>query len=183
MMEGSQMTICLQTDIYKLSYANPKVMDNMIAWPKQEYESIFGDRSGKMVVSCGKKHQYLGMNLDYTTAGQVKITMINYAEEVLTAFGKADPKANGTKTSEAPEDLFNINQDSPKLDPSLAATFHTLVTKILYCTKCARPDTCTALAFLTTRVREPDLDDWAKRTHLMKYLRGTKEQPLILSTN
>jgi hypothetical protein len=64
-------------------------MDNMIAWFKQEYESIFEDRSGKMVVSRGKKHQYLGMNLDYTTTRQVKIAIIDYVEEVLTAFSPA----------------------------------------------------------------------------------------------
>jgi hypothetical protein len=177
------MTICFHVDDCKLNHANPKVMDNMIAWLKQEYEGIFEDRNGKMVASRGKKHQYLGMNLDYTTTGQVKITMIDYVEEVLTAFSKADPKANGTKTSAVPEDLFKINQDSLKLDSSLAATFYTLVAKILYCTERARPDTCTAIAFLTTRVRESDSDDWAKLTHLMKYLRGTKELPLILSTN
>ena len=27
---------------------------------------------------------------------------------------------------------------------------------------------------------EPDLDDWEKLSHLMKYLRGTRELPLIL---
>jgi hypothetical protein len=100
------MTICFHVDNCKLSHANPKVMDNMIAG------------SGKMLVSCGKKHQYLGMNLDYITTGQVKITVIDYVEEVLTAFSEADPKSNSTKTSAAPEDLFKINQDSPKLDPS-----------------------------------------------------------------
>jgi hypothetical protein len=148
MIKGSQMTICFHVDDCKLSHVNPKVM-----------ESIVKDGSGKMVVSNRKKHQYHGMNLDHTTNGQVKITMIDYVEEVLTAFSEADPKANGTKTSAAPEDLFKINQDSPKLDSSLPATFHTLVAKILYCTKRARPDTCTAIVFLTTRVREPDLDD------------------------
>jgi hypothetical protein len=55
------------------------------------------------------------------------------------------------------------------------------VAKTLYATKRARPDTCTAVAFLTTRVRNPDKDDWAKMVHLMKYIRGTKMLPLILS--
>jgi hypothetical protein len=47
------------------------------------------------------------------------------------------------------------------------------VAKTLYATKWARPDTCTAIAFLTMRVRAPDKDDWNKLTHLMKYLRGS----------
>jgi hypothetical protein len=61
--------------------------------------------------------------------------------------------------------------------------FHNLVAKTLYATKRARPDTCTATAFLTTRVRAPDKDDWTKLVHLMKYIRGTRTMPLILSAN
>jgi hypothetical protein len=53
----------------------------------------------------------------------------------------------------------------------------------LYATKRARPDTCTEITFLTTRVREPDKDDWAKLIHLMRYIRGTRTMPLILSAN
>ena len=40
--------------------------------------------------------------------------------------------------------------------------------------KRARPDTGTSVSFLTTRVREPDEDDWSKPKHLIKYVRGTK---------
>ena len=58
-----------------------------------------------------------------------------------------------------------------------------MVAKTLFTTKCARPDTGTSISFLTTRVREPDLDDWSKLAHLMKYVRGTRDLPLILSAN
>jgi hypothetical protein len=45
------------------------------------------------------------------------------------------------------------------------------------------PDTCTAIAFLTTRVREPDKEDWTKLFYLMRYIRSTRTIPLILSAN
>ena len=109
--------------------------------------------------------------------------MIGYVDEILTAFDKADPKGRGTKTSAAPENLFKIDEDCEKLPPNKAVEFHNLVAKMLYATKRARPDTCTAIAFLTTRVRAPDKDDWTKLVHLMKYLRGTRTLPLILSAN
>ena len=54
---------------------------------------------------------------------------------------------------------------------------------MLFATKRARPDTGTALSFLMTRTAAPDLDDWKKLAHLMKYVRGTKDLPLILSAN
>ena len=183
MIEGKQMTICFHVDDCKLSHRKPKVMDQMIEWLRQEYESIFEDGSGQMTVSRGKVHKYLGMTLDYTVRGQVKITMIDYIDEILTAFDKADPKGSGTKTSAASENLFKIDEDCEKLQPSKAVEFHNLVAKTLYATKRARPDTCTAIAFLTTRVRAPDKDDWTKLVHLMKYLRGTRTLPLILSAN
>ena len=37
-----------------------------------------------------------------------------------------------------------------------------------------------AVAFLTTRVKGHDIDDWRKLHHLIKYLRATCELPLIL---
>jgi hypothetical protein len=109
--------------------------------------------------------------------------MIDYVDKILTAFDKADPKEGGTKTSAESTNLFRINKDCEKLQPNKAVEFHNLVAKTLYATKCARPDTCTATAFLTMRVRACNKDDWTKLVHLMKYLRGTRTLPQILSAN
>jgi hypothetical protein len=64
-----------------------------------------------------------------------------------------------------------------------AAAFHTIVAKTLYITKRARPDISLAIAFLTTRARSPNNEDWEKLHHLMEYLRGDRERPLILGTD
>jgi hypothetical protein len=136
-----------------------------------------------MTVSRGKVHTYLGMTLDYTTPGQVKISMLDYVKEIIAAFDAADPNNGGTKSSAAPEDLFKVDEDCEKLKPKRKEQFHLVMAKTLFCTKRARPDTCTAISYLTTRVREPDRDDWTKLAHMVKYLRGTKDLPLILSAN
>jgi hypothetical protein len=81
MIDGHQMTITFHVDDCKLSHKKPKTMDKMIEWLRQEYESVFEDGSGKMMVSQGKLHAYLGMTLDYTTRGQVKITMLDFVDE------------------------------------------------------------------------------------------------------
>jgi hypothetical protein len=77
MIEGDQMTICFHVDYCKLGHRKTKVMYRMIEYLRQEYESIFEDGSGAMKVSRGKIHKYLGMTLDYTVCGQVKITMFD----------------------------------------------------------------------------------------------------------
>ncbi len=53
--------------------------------------------------------------------------------------------------------------------------------KALYVSKCAKPDISTAIAFLTTRVRAPDIDDWRKLSHLVEYLWVNRLRPLIMS--
>jgi hypothetical protein len=181
MVNNEQLTICFHVDDCKISHKDPKVVEDTVAWLRQEYESVFEDGSGKMTVHRGKVLKYLGMTLDYTVDGQVKISMDDYVEEILAAFEAAEPTNHGVKTSAAPSNLFLVDEDCKKLNPERAKVFHNLVAKTLYMTKRARPDTCTAIAFLTTRVRAPDKDDWAKLCHLMQYLRGTKKLPLTLS--
>jgi hypothetical protein len=109
-IEGKQMTICFHFDDCKLSHRKTKVMDNMIEYLQQEYESIFKDGSGTMTMSRSKVHKYLGMILDYTVRGQVKITMFDYVDEILTALCKAELKGGGTKSSAAPESLFKVDE-------------------------------------------------------------------------
>jgi hypothetical protein len=183
MIDGKQMTVCFHVDDCKISHVDSKAVDKMIDWLKENYEVIWEDGTGHMKVSRGKVHKYLGMTLDYSVDGQVSITMIPYIEEILAAYKEAEPNSTGTKSSAAPEDLFRIDTDCEKLDPKKAKLFHNLVAKTLYATKRARPDTCTSVAYLSTRVREPDTDDWKKMVHLMKYLKGTKDLPLILKAD
>jgi hypothetical protein len=170
-------------DDCNISHVDAKVNDQLIKELHDEYESIFEDDSGHMKVSRGKVHKYLGMTIDFTMKGQCKISMLEYIDDLLKAFEKVAPKETGTKVSAAPKDLFVVDEDSKKLSPERAEEFHSLVAKVLFATKCAWLDTGTAISYFTTWVREPNEQDWKKLVHLMKYLRGTKDLPLILSAD
>jgi hypothetical protein len=134
-IKGDQMTICFRVDDCKFSHRKTKFIDSMIEYLRQEYESIFEDGSGAMTVSRGKIHKYLGMILDYTVRGQVKITMFDYVDEISTAFDKAEPKGGGTKTSAAYDSLFKVDENCEKLKQDKSVEFHNLVAKTLYSTK------------------------------------------------
>ena len=108
-IESSQMTICFHIDGCKMSHRKSKANDCMTKWLCQEYESIFEDGSEEMSVIQGKVHEYLGMALDYTVCGQVRITMSSYTEEIIVAFDKADPKWKGTKSSTSTKNPFVLN--------------------------------------------------------------------------
>jgi hypothetical protein len=98
-------------------------------------------------------------------------------------FKLVENKRGRKKSSAAPDDLFKVDEDSEKLKPIKATAFHNIVAKALYLVKRARPDASVVIAFLTTCVQSPDVDDWRKLKHLIEYLRGTMDMPLILGAN
>jgi hypothetical protein len=50
MIEKKQITICFHVDDYKVSHKLARVVDKAIKWLRQDYESIFEDGGGAMVV-------------------------------------------------------------------------------------------------------------------------------------
>ena len=78
---------------------------------------------------------------------------------------------------------FLVNEDYDKLNKEKFETFHKLVAMMLFATKIARPDTGTAISYLTTRVIDPDQSNWMKMVHLFKFVRVDNDLPLILSVD
>jgi hypothetical protein len=144
-----------------------------------------------MKVHRGKVNKYLGMSLDFFHKGQCHVTTYDYLDRILLAFDAAVKKHGDGFTpvtrqrfkTPAPDNLFVVNEDCEKFLEAVSADFHTFLAKTLYVLKRARPNTCLAIAFLTTRVRAPNIDDWEKLCHLMEYLRGDHDQPLVLGAD
>ncbi len=65
-VKGKQVTICFHINDCKISHESSAVIDNMIAWLRSEYKSIFEDGSGQMKVHRGKTHKYVGIFLDFS---------------------------------------------------------------------------------------------------------------------
>ena len=63
----------------------------------------------------------------------------------------------------------------------MARQFHRTVAQLLFLCKRARPDVETPVSFLTTRVQEPDEDDWGKLKHCLVYLKNTLHMKRYLS--
>ena len=55
-----------------------------------------------------------------------------------------------------------------------AICFHHTVAQLLFVSARTRHDIQTPVAFLTTRVKRPDEDDWGKLKRVLKYLNGTQ---------
>ena len=126
-----------------------------------------------MKLKRGKIHEYLGMQLNFSVAGQVKITMFDYIQEMLEDFHKYDPSKTVSRTP-ADDHIFKVRDDQPKLNEQKSQIFHTFTAKALFATKRAKPDIHISVAFLTTRVICPNENDCNKLLRIMRYLQGTK---------
>ena len=73
-----------------------------------------------MQVNHRKVHNYLGMTLHYTTNGQMKITMMDYIDEILDAFDTADLTGGGNKSTTAISLIFKVTEECEKLNSKKA---------------------------------------------------------------
>jgi hypothetical protein len=85
---------------------------------------------------------------------KVEITMEPYVEDMLSELPE---DMAGTAATPAGSHLFTVNQGATKLDEDGSIMFHHNTAKLLFLCKRARPDIQTAVAFLTTRVKGPDV--------------------------
>ena len=113
MVDGKQQTILWH--VYDLNISrSKKTNDEFIEVICAEYETIFKYGLGKMTVSRGKKHKYLGMDLDFIAKVEVKVTMVGYTKECIKIFDKFAPLELGTKSSAAASNISEVNEDSVK---------------------------------------------------------------------
>ena len=166
-VDGAQLTVVWNVDYLKVSHIDGGVVTRMAAWIKKTYERLFKDGSGAMKLNRGMIHEYLGMTLDYSNRGEVKITMYNYIRDIITDFKQYDPSNKNSRTLAA-NHLFKVRDDQKKLSETLAQVFHTFTAQALFATKQARPGIHTEVAFITTIVLFPDDENWTKLVRLIR---------------
>ena len=116
----------------------------------------------------GKKHDYLGMNLDFLLKVQVAVTMVEHPKGVISDLEKVENLTSTTSLSAA-KHLYTVREecDQKKIDEKLRTAFHPAMSQLLFACPKAREDIYTAVSFLTTRFPDPDEDDWIKLKRLL----------------
>jgi len=66
-------------DDIKISHANEQVESDVVSELEKEY-----GKEAPLSLSCGRKHNYLGMVHDYTKVGAIQVTMFDYIENMLS---------------------------------------------------------------------------------------------------
>ena len=172
-IDGSQCTIVWYVDDNKVSHIKAKVVSDIIT----KIENHFG----KMTVTRGDEHEFLGMNIVFDKqTGTASISMASYITEAIQESGMDIRRSVATP---AMSNLFQINDESTSLTQQSADLFRRIVCKLLYVGMRARTDILTALSFLTTRITKATIDDYRKLKRLLEYLYGTIDLRMVLGAD
>jgi hypothetical protein len=127
----------------------------------------------KLSIHTGRKHDYLGVNMEFNDDETLEASMIRYLKNVISEFPEV---ITGKSATPAADHLFTIRdkKEAKPLDEERALAFHHTVAQLLFMATRVRRDIQMAVAFLTTRVKSPGEDDWGKLKRVLKYLNRTK---------
>ena len=176
MVNGSQMLAYWHVDDLKISHAYHDLVTVFI----MKLGKLYGP---KMTLSPGTIHDYLGMNMDYESQeGALQVYLIPCAKKCINNFPE---EIRITSSSPAGDYLFNIREDNTDriIPGEQAQHFRHSGAQLLFLSMRNRPYLQTAVAFLTTHVKQPDEDIWGKLKRELNYLKGTLHMKITLTVD
>ena len=132
------------------------VVSTFLTWLASRY--VTADK--KLNVTRGPRRDYLGMNIDFSEPGSVRFDMIPCISKILTGFPE---KIMGVSSMPAADHLFDVCPPHKVyfLPEEQVRSFHHTTAQLLFLL-CVWRDIQPTIAFLTTRAKQPDKDDWGK---------------------
>lgn len=164
--DGVQITIVVHVDDLMVTSVSQPSLDAFEVYLLSVYPETR--------TNTGKVIDYIGMTFDFTNQGEVRVTMDNCVDDILSGCG-----VDVARATPATSELFNV-REAPKVSAEEAKYFHTHVAKVLYLAKRVRPECLTPVSFLSTRVQVCDIDDMAKLKRLLGYIFGTRNRGIVL---
>ena len=147
-INGKQCTVAWYVDDNKISYVEQEVVDDIVA--------KIGKRFPGLTISTVTEHTLLGISIKYLDDGTVSLNMRDYIQEVVEDFGE---DVSQTVSTPAARWLFAVSE-ARKLKGERVETSSYLVAKLLWVCQHGRMDCSPDVAFLCTRVKSPDVEDW-----------------------
>ena len=164
--DGEQVTVIFHVD----DLLGSSVLDEAL----EELYNVLIKKYGKVKVTRGDTHSYLGMVLRFIGDGTATVAMPAFIADIILESG-----VTGTAPTPADEYLFAL-RESPALSEEQSRAFHKIAAKVAYLAQHARWDMLTLTSFLTSRVQHPTVDDQNKLVRGIKYLNGTRDLVLTL---
>ena len=176
MINSKQCKIVWYVDDNKISHEDPNLVTEVIELMKTHF--------GDLTVTRGNKHRFLGMNITLHPKQKIEIEMKDQLQEAIDIFGQNEgDKVTEGVTSPATRQLREVNPKCEALSEEKKETFHSIVAKLLWIMKRARPDLETAISYLCTRVDKSDINDQGKLRRVIAYVHCTINDVRIIGEN
>ena len=163
---GMQCTVAVHVDDLIISSVDRDMIDTLCDHLRDTY--------GVITRVDGPVVNYLGMVFDLTVEGEVRMTMRGFVEDTI-----AYAAVTGTANSPATEGLFETRPNAEMAKENDRVWFHSVVAKLSYLAKRAKPECLTAIAYLATRVTRCTEDDLEKLRRVMRYIAKTRENGVV----
>ena len=164
---GAQCTAALHVDDLIITSVSQGMIDGLCIGLKNHY--------GEITRNDGPVLNYLGSVFDLSVSGEVEMTMKGYIDDTILY---AD--VPGTARFPATDGLFETREEMELVLESVRVWFHSVVAKLSYLAKRAKPECLSVVAYLATRVTRCTADNVEKLKRVLKYVAYTKERGVIL---
>ena len=142
---------------------------------------IIEQKFGKMTITRGLEHVFLGMHLKFNPADRsTEVGVKDYLRECIRDSNLGIAHVAPTP---ARKNLFAIDDTAEPLPEPERETFHSIVSKLLFAALRGRPDILLPVIFLCGRATKATIQDQKKLRRVLEYLNGTLDLVLTLSAD
>jgi hypothetical protein len=163
---GVQCTLCIHVDDLLITSKSKSMISDLTDGLKTRY--------GEITLKHGPMINYLGISLDFTHAGEARLTMAGYVDEILTTSG-----VTGTARTPAADTLFDEDM-SELVSEMVRVWFHRVVAQLLYLAKRVRWECLPAVSHMAGHVQRCTVRDVEKLHRLVRYIGGTRDLGVVL---
>ena len=142
--------------------------DEFARWAQSKYGAL-----KPVKVQRGKVHEFLSMTLDFSVRGECHVQQDKHISEIISSWPKILKQSDKIALTPASKTLFEKGEGL-LLSIDKKEIFHSTVAKGLFVGCRSRPDISPTISVLSSRVREPNMNDWVKCDRLVRYLRSKK---------
>jgi hypothetical protein len=124
MIDGKQYTIVWHVEGLKISHVDPEAIEGVLDQLNERY-----GKKKPLVTTQGKVYDYLGMILDFSEDGKVKIIMKDYIKDILD---ELDESMGGVAARPAAPHLFTVSDNPVPLDGAASDLFYHYTAKLRF---------------------------------------------------
>jgi len=152
--------------------------------PAGEVEAKEELRSSYEIKDLGEAKYILGMKIERTDDGSIKLSQHAYSEHVLECFGMAEAKSYSTPL---PPGIMLSIKDSPETqdeaDEMKGVLYHEAIGSLMWLQVATCPDLSYTVNLLSRFAHNPGQAHWNALKHALSYVKGTLDYSIIYFRN